>query len=204
MDVRVAGHQVDTGESLRERATRRIEAITEKHFSRAVAANVTFGRGPQNDYTCDIVAPVMQGVVLKAHHRAEFYAASMSFDMAQTDKLALFVEDVRRADAACLPPSINSSRADFSVEAGSVRYALGALKGVGEKAMDALVAERARGGPYRSLEDFAERIDPRLLNRRQLESLAAAGAFDEIVADRAAVFTAAETVLAHANVAADQ
>ena len=141
---------------------------------------------------------------LKAHHRAEFYAASMSFDMTQTDKLASFVEDMRRADVEILAPSINSSRADFSVEGSAVRYALGALKGVGEKAMDALVAERARGGPFRTLEDFAERIDPRLLNRRQLESLAAAGAFDELSPDRAAVFAAAETILAHANVAADQ
>ncbi|HEX6217644.1 MAG TPA: DNA polymerase III subunit alpha, partial [Sphingomicrobium sp.] len=141
---------------------------------------------------------------LKAHHRAEFYAASMSFDMAQTDKLALFVEDIRRAGVDCLGPSINASRADFSVEGEAVRYALGALKGVGEKAMEALIAERERGGPFLSLEDFADRIDPRLLNRRQLESLAAAGAFDEIVDDRAAVFAAAETILAHASVAAEQ
>ncbi|MBA3510441.1 ribosome-associated translation inhibitor RaiA [Sphingomonas sp.] len=78
MDVRVAGHQVDTGESLRDHATRRIEEITEKYFSRAVAANVTFGRGPNNDFTCDIVAPVAQGVVLKASHRA--HEAQMAFN----------------------------------------------------------------------------------------------------------------------------
>ena len=84
MDVRVAGHQVDTGESLREQAVRRIEAITEKYFSRAVAANVTFGRGPQNDFTCDIVAPVTQGVVLKAHHRAQ--EAKIAFEAA-ADKI---------------------------------------------------------------------------------------------------------------------
>ena len=70
MDVRVAGHQVDTGESLREHAQRRIAEITEKHFSRAVGANVTFGRGPNNDYTCDIVAPVVNGVVLKSTYSA--------------------------------------------------------------------------------------------------------------------------------------
>ena len=70
MDVRVAGHQVDTGESLREIAARRISEITEKYFSRSVGANVTFGRGPNNDYTCDIVAPVLQGVVLKASFSA--------------------------------------------------------------------------------------------------------------------------------------
>src|SRR5215204_6328031 len=70
--------------------------------------------------------------------------------------------------------------------------------------MEALVAERAQGGTFRSLEDFAERIDPRLLNRRQLESLAASGAFDEITPDRAAIFAAAETILAHATIAAEQ
>jgi ribosomal subunit interface protein len=70
VDVRVAGHQVDTGESLREHAQRRVADITEKYFARSVGANVTFGRGPNNDYTCDIVAPVTQGVVLKATHSA--------------------------------------------------------------------------------------------------------------------------------------
>ena len=70
MDVRVADHQVETGESIKEHAIQRIEEITEKYYSRAVGANVTFGKGPQNDFTCDIVAPVAQGVVLKAAHRA--------------------------------------------------------------------------------------------------------------------------------------
>jgi ribosomal subunit interface protein len=70
VDVRVAGHQVDTGESLREHAQQRVAEITEKYFSRSVGANVTFGRGPNNDFTCDIVAPVTQGVVLKASHSA--------------------------------------------------------------------------------------------------------------------------------------
>ncbi len=84
MDIRVAGHQVDTGESLRDHAIRRIEEITEKHFARAVAANVTFGRGPQNDFTCDIVAPVANGVVLKSHHRA--HEAQIAFEAA-ADKI---------------------------------------------------------------------------------------------------------------------
>lgn len=78
MEVIVAGHQVDTGESLQAHAIARMEEITEKHFSRAVAANVTFGRGPQNDYTCDIIAPVAQGIVLKASHRAS--EATMAFN----------------------------------------------------------------------------------------------------------------------------
>jgi DNA polymerase-3 subunit alpha len=144
---------------------------------------------------------------LKAHHPVEFYAASMCFDIHQTDKLAIFTDDMRRLEVECLPPSINASEAEFSVEpAGeglAVRYALGALKGVGEKAMEQLVEERRSNGGFKSLEDFSERVDPRLLNRRQLESLAGGGAFDPLNPNRAAVFAAAETLLAHAASAAD-
>lgn len=78
MDVRVAGHQVDTGESLREHAQRRVAEITGKYFSRSVGASVTFGRGPNSDFTCDIVAPVVQGVVLKASYSAR--TAEMAFN----------------------------------------------------------------------------------------------------------------------------
>jgi DNA polymerase-3 subunit alpha len=144
---------------------------------------------------------------LKTHHPVEFYAASMCFDLHQTDKLAIFVDDMRRMAVACLPPSINVSEAEFVVESHgeglAVRYALGALKGVGEKAMEQLVLERRANGRFESLEQFAERVDPRLLNRRQIESLAGGGAFDELAPNRAAMFAAAETVLAHAASAAD-
>jgi ribosomal subunit interface protein len=78
VDVRVAGHQVDTSESMRDRAQQRISEITKKYFSRSVGADVTFGRGPNNDYTCDIVAPVARGVVLKASHNAR--EADMAFN----------------------------------------------------------------------------------------------------------------------------
>jgi DNA polymerase-3 subunit alpha len=162
------------------------------------------GYGFNKSHAAAYAVVAYQTAWLKAHHRAEFYAASMSFDMALTDKLGVFVEDLRRADVECLPPDINASSASFTVENGAVRYALGALKGVGEKAMEALVAERDRGGPFASLEDFAARIDPRLLNRRQIESLAGAGAFDSVRPERAAVFAGAETILAHAASAHEQ
>ena len=84
MDVRVADHQVETGDSLKEHAIQRIEELTEKYYSRAVGANVTFGKGPQSDFTCDIVAPVAQGVVLKASHRAP--TAQVAFECA-ADKI---------------------------------------------------------------------------------------------------------------------
>jgi len=188
-----------------------VEGCAEHHQIPATKANELFdlidkfaGYGFNKSHAAAYALVAYHTAWLKAHHRPEFYAASMSFDMALTDKLGIFVEDLRRGDVACLTPDINASRAHFTVENDAVRYALGALKGVGEKAMDALVQERERGGPFSSLEDFAARIDPRLLNRRQLESLAAAGAFDSIKPDRAAVFAAAETILAHAASAHDQ
>lgn len=177
----------------------------------AVKANELFdlidkfaGYGFNKSHAAAYALLTYQTAWLKAHHPAEFYAASMSFDAALTDKLAMFVEDMRRGGIEPLAPDINASDAHFTVENGSVRYALGALKGVGEKAMGELVAERERSGPFNSLEDFAVRIDPRLLNRRQLESLAAAGAFDPVQPHRPVVYAAAETILAHAASAHDQ
>ena len=166
------------------------------------------GYGFNKSHAAAYALVAYQTAWLKAHYPVEFYAASMCFDMAQTDKLSTFVEDMRRLEVPCLPPCINASEAEFGVEdladgERAVRYALGALKGVGEKAMEQLVAERRTKGLFTSLDDFAERVDPRLLNRRQIESMAGSGAFDAIAPNRAAVFAAAETILAHASSAAD-
>ena len=140
---------------------------------------------------------------LKAHHPEDFFAASMCFDMALTDKLGIFVEDMGRMKVTCLPPCIQSSEAEFSVEVTpegtAVRYALAGLKGVGEKAMEALIVEREANGPYASIDDFAGRVDPKLLNRRQMEALVGGGAFDEIEPNRAGLFTMVETILAVAS-----
>jgi DNA polymerase-3 subunit alpha len=164
------------------------------------------GYGFNKSHAAGYALIAYQTAWLKAHHPVEFYAASMCFDMGVTDKLAIFTDDMRRMAVACLPPAINASEAEFSVEAHgeglAVRYALGALKGVGEKAMEHLVEERRANGPFAGLDDFAARIDPRLLNRRQIESLAGAGAFDGL-AERWAVAVAAETILAAAASAAD-
>ncbi len=145
---------------------------------------------------------------LKAHYPHEFFAASMSFDSHQTDKLSIFIDDMRRLGIDVSAPSINESEADFSVGRGdeglTVRYALGALKGVGEKAMEALVAERHAKGDFASLDDFAARIDPKQLNRRQIEALAAGGAFDCIEPDRPRAYAGAEALLACANSSAHE
>ncbi|ALJ12753.1 DNA polymerase III subunit alpha [Sphingopyxis macrogoltabida] len=145
---------------------------------------------------------------LKAHYPHEFFAASMSFDSHQTDKLSIFIDDMRRLGVEVAPPSINDSEADFSVgrseEGLAVRYALGALKGVGEKAMETLVAERHAKGDFASLDDFAARIDPKQLNRRQIEALAGGGAFDPVEPDRPRAYAGAEALLACANSSAHE
>ncbi len=145
---------------------------------------------------------------LKAHYPEDFFAASMCFDMTLTDKLGIFTDDMRRMGVAILPPCVNASAAEFAVEETpeglAVRYALAALKSVGEGAMERLVVEREENGAFGSLDDLATRVDPRLLNKRQLETLAAAGAFDAIDPNRAGIFAAAETVLAVAARLHDQ
>ena len=146
---------------------------------------------------------------LKANYPVEFMAASMSFDLANTDKLATFRQELDRLGIALLPPDINRSEAAFSVEfapgdaRGAVRYALAAVKGVGQAAMEALVAERRANGPFRDLGDFARRVDPRQVNKRQLEQLVKAGALDALEANRARAFAAIELVLAEANAEAE-
>ena len=115
---------------------------------------------------------------LKANYPVEFMAASMSLDMSNTDKLAEFRLEARRLGIKVEPPSINRSGPDFEVHDGAIRYALGAVKGVGMAAMQRL-AEIRGDQPFFDLGDFAQRIDPKAINKRILENLAAAGAFDE-------------------------
>ncbi|ACK50645.1 DNA polymerase III, alpha subunit [Methylocella silvestris BL2] len=139
----------------------------------------------------------------KANYPLEFLAASMTLDKANTDKLAEFSNEARRLNGAVEPPSIQRSGADFEVcanDAGElqIRYALGAIKGVGQGHAEALVAAR-NSKPFRDFADFSARIDPRAINKRMLESLVAAGAFDEMEPDRARVFAAIETILASAH-----
>jgi DNA polymerase-3 subunit alpha len=140
---------------------------------------------------------------LKAHYPHEFYAASMCFDMHQSEKLAVFVDDMRRAEIPIEGPDINHSEAEFTVEqteeSFAVRYALAGIRNVGEKAMDAIVAEREANGTFTSLEDVFRRSPPGAMNRRQLEGLAAAGAFDGLEPNRAKVLANADMLLAVAD-----
>ena len=142
---------------------------------------------------------------LKANHPVEFFAASMSLDLSNTDKLAVFYQDARRFEVLVRPPDINRSMADFDVEGGEILYALGAIRNVGMEAMKAVVEARAEGGPFTDIFDFLERIDPKAVNKRAIENLARAGAFDAIHANRRQLVECADTLIAYAqSVAAER
>ncbi len=139
-----------------------------------------------------------QTAYLKANFPVEFLAASMTLDIGNTDKLADFRAEAERLGIKIAPPSINASGVDFEVEGDTIRYALAALKGVGRQAVEAIVAARGARS-FADLADFARRIDPRAVNKRVLESLAAAGAFDPLERDRARAAAAVDAILAAAQ-----
>ncbi|SDG90284.1 DNA polymerase III subunit alpha [Roseospirillum parvum] len=149
---------------------------------------------------------------MKANHPVAFMAATMTFDKHNTDKLGAFKGELKRLGIPLLPPDVNVSGVDFRPEKmadGSdgpwaIRYALSAVRNVGTAAMEALVAEREANGPFADLTDFAQRMDARQVNRRLLESLIKAGALDSLNANRAQTFEAIESILRHAQSAAEE
>ena len=143
-----------------------------------------------------------QTAYMKANYPVEFLAASMTLDMGNTDKLAEFRAEAERLGIDVAPPSINRSGVEFEVEGNTIVYALAALKGVGRQAVEAIIGARGTR-KFVDLADFAERINPRALNKRVLESLAAAGAFDEFHDNRARVFAGVDMLLRQAQHAHD-
>ncbi len=146
---------------------------------------------------------------LKANHTVAFLAASMSLDLDKTDKLAGHMQEASRLGIAVLPPDVNRSGAEFVLETQAdgkvaIRFALGAIKRVGVAAMKDLVKARDAGGPFASLSDFAGRVEPKLLNKMQLENLAKAGAFDAMEKNRAKVVQGAEAILRAAQEAGER
>ncbi len=146
---------------------------------------------------------------LKANYREEFLAASMTLDMSNTDKLAMFAAEARKSGIAVRTPCVNASDVDFLVEwptslvkdgqRGAIRYSLAALKNIGAGAVETIVTERKTSGPYKSLADFAQRFMPKALNKRGLETMAAGGAFDAFEDNRALIHGNVDLLLATAS-----
>ncbi|MCH8212452.1 MAG: DNA polymerase III subunit alpha [Proteobacteria bacterium] len=165
------------------------------------------GYGFNKSHAAAYAMVAYQTAYMKANYPVEFLAASMTMDIHNTDKLGTFRHELAHLGVALLPPDINASDAVFTVERdgdgpGAIRYALAAVKNVGEAAMEQVVAERRANGPFKDLFDFAGRLNPKAVNRRQLENLARAGAFDGLNPNRRQVFDGIDVLLRHASAAA--
>jgi DNA polymerase-3 subunit alpha len=141
-----------------------------------------------------------QTAYLKAHYREEFMAGLMTLEMGETDKTYKNIAECRESRIPILPPDVNESFADFTVgraqngDRRPIRFGLGAVRGVGAKAIEAIVAAREEGGPFTSLAEFCERVQTQQVNKRVLESLIKCGAFDSTGATRRAMVEALEAL----------
>lgn len=144
---------------------------------------------------------------LKANHPVEFLCASMTLDIGAPERLNVFRQEASRFGVSVLPPNVNASGATFTSGTAKnggpvIFYALAAIRNVGRQAMDMVVEERRLNGPFKSLFDFARRIDPKAVNRRTLENMIQAGAFDGLLKHRAQGIAAVDAILGEANAAA--
>ena len=165
--------------------------------------NAFAGYGFNKSHAAAYALVAYQTAWLKANYPVEFLAASMTLDLHNTDKLNVFRSEMDRQNIDLLPPDICRSQVRFSVEQTEtgerkVRYALAALKNVGQQAMDSIVREREEKGQFADLFDFANRLDTRSVNKKALENLAKAGAFDSLNPNRRQVFESLDVIAAHA------
>ncbi|HET9481474.1 MAG TPA: DNA polymerase III subunit alpha, partial [Candidatus Polarisedimenticolia bacterium] len=153
------------------------------------------GYGFNKSHSCAYALVAYQTAYLKAHHPEHFMAALLTTEMESSDDIVKYIGECREMGIEVLPPDANSSRLDFSVESGRIRFGLAAVKNVGESAIRSVLEARERLGRFRSLVEFCEHTDPRLVNKRVLESLVKAGAFDVLGASRARMHAAADSIL---------
>jgi DNA polymerase-3 subunit alpha len=210
----MAGYSLGDADLLRRAMGKKIRAEMEKQRAIFVAGSVKNGvpKG-QADTIFELLAKFAdygfnkshaaayalvsyQTAYMKAHYPVEFLAASMTLELNNTDKLSEFRAEAQRLKIKVEAPNINRSGPTFEVSDNTIYYALAALKGVGPQAVELIVEERRKSGVFTSLADFAARVNPRAINKRIVESLAAAGAFDTLDANRARVFGGADAILA--------
>ncbi len=140
-----------------------------------------------------------QTAYLKAHYPAEFMAATLSSEMGSSNRVVVLIEECRRMGVPVLPPDVNESFADFVVSGGAIRFGLGAVKNVGRTAIESIVKARQQGGRFTTLFDFCERVDHRLVNKKVIESLIQAGAFDSVEGHRAQLMAAVDLAVNYAQ-----
>ncbi|MFO0933056.1 MAG: DNA polymerase III subunit alpha [Planctomycetota bacterium] len=167
------------------------------------------GYGFNKSHTVAYAVVTYQTAYMKCHEPLAFMAALLTCECGDRDKLAEYIDECRRMGIKVLPPDVSRSEHDFTVEGKAIRYGLGAIKGVGEAAARAIVAERERGGPYASVFDLCERVDAKTMNSATLEALVHAGGFDATGARRSQVLAVLDRALklaseAHADRSAGQ
>jgi len=177
---------------------RGVEEVQARSIFDLIAKFAEYGFNKSHAAAYAVIA--YQTAYLKANYPVEFIAASMTYDMHNTDKLSVFREEASKIGVALLVPDINKSDVYFSVEQGegeklSIRYGLAALRNVGAQAMEAVLNERRKNGPFKDVFDFVRRLDSRVINRRQMEFLIKAGVFDSLHKNRAQLFAALDMLI---------
>jgi DNA polymerase-3 subunit alpha len=243
----MAGYSLGQADILRKAMGKKDKAIMAKQQSEFVAGAVKkgvrredaayifelvdkfAGYGFNKAHTAAYAHVAYYTAYLKANYREEFLAASMTLDMGNTDKLAMYTAEARKSGIAIEPPCINSSEVDFLAvpppsprlrgegggegqqqapeqasapqreQRGAIRYSLAALKNIGALAVQGIVAERAANGPFKDLSDFSRRCNSKALNKRAMETLCTAGAFDALERNRALVHGNVDQMLAFAS-----
>ncbi len=191
-----------------------VDGAAERGVDRAQASQIFdqvdkfAGYGFNKSHAAAYALIAYQTAWLKANYPVEFFAASMTLDLGNTDKLNVFKQEIEKQGIVLLPPDINDSDVAFSPRSpateeggGSIRYALSAIKNVGSAAMEAVVAERKNGGAFADVFDFAERVGSKAANKRQLENLIRAGSFDGLDANRRRLVEGVDVLLRAANTA---
>ena len=212
----LSGYSLGEADLLRRAMGKKIRAEMDAQRVRFVDGAVKNGlTKPQSDFIFDLLAKFAdygfnkshaaayavvsyQTAYLKAHYPVEFLAASMTLDMGNTDKLADFRQDAMRLGIEVVPPSVKTSFRDFEVGENKIFYSLAALKGVGDAAVEHIVAKR-KEKPFTSLEEFCERVDPKIVGKRVLETLIMAGALDCFGHDRSAMMAGLDRMMGLAS-----
>ncbi len=153
------------------------------------------GYGFNKSHAAAYALVAYQTAYFKANYPVEFMAALLTSEMGDTDKIVKYIDECRAMDIRVEPPDVNVSAVQFSVAGDTIRFGLAAIKNVGEAAMESILRTRAEAGPFTSLEDFCARVDLRLVNRRVVESLVKAGAFDSLGLPRAHLLASADAAL---------
>lgn len=182
-----------------------VRQAVEKGYEKKVAKDVFdkmamfAGYGFNKSHSAAYSVIAYQTMYFKANYTAEYMAAVLSHNMGDIKKVSFFIEECQRLGIPVDPPNVNTAEAKFSAKDGRIQYGMSAIKGVGGNAIEEISRERKENGEYTSVFEFASRIDTRVCNRRTVESLIKAGAFDVLYDNRARLLASVDDILSYAS-----